>query len=313
MNLEYLPFEQEIAQIEAAIAALRNESTQDGEAIARQIEQLELKSRCCTEKIYANLSVWQSVQVARHPKRPYTLDYIPLIFTEFQELQGDRHVLEDGAIVGGLAQFKEQTVMVIGHQKGRTTQEKIARNFGMPRPEGYRKALRLMQLAAKFDFPIITFIDTAGAYPGIDAEARNQSEAIAKNIQVMARLPVPIIAIVTGEGSSGGAIALGVADCMAMLQYGIYCVITPEGCASILWKDIGRAAEAAEAMGVTAQQIEPLDILDTILKEPLGGAHRDPQKMASRLSAFIDQQLTILKRMPVAELLKKRQEKLLRF
>lgn len=313
MNLEYLSFEQEIAQIEAAIAALRNESTQNSKDIACQIEELELKNRHCTEKIYSHLTVWQSVQVARHPKRPYTLDYIPLLFTEFQELHGDRHVLDDGAIVGGFARFKRQTVMVIGHQKGRSTQEKIARNFGMPRPEGYRKALRLMELAAKFGFPIITFIDTAGAYPGIDAEARNQSEAIAKNIQVMARLPVPIIAIVTGEGSSGGAIALGVADCMAMLQYGIYCVITPEGCASILWKDVTRAAEAAEAMGITARQIKRLNLLDAILKEPLGGAHRDPQKMAHILSEFIDQQLTELMRVPTAELLKRRQEKLLGF
>jgi acetyl-CoA carboxylase carboxyl transferase subunit alpha len=313
MNLEYLPFEQEIAQIEDAIIALKNNTTEDSAVIAHQIEQFELQKRLCTETLYAHLTVWQSVQVARHPKRPYTLDYIPLIFTEFQELHGDRHVLDDGAIVGGLARFKEKTVMVIGHQKGRTTQEKIARNFGMPRPEGYRKALRLMQLAAKFGFPVITFIDTAGAYPGIDAEARNQSEAIAKNIQTMACLPVPIIAIVTGEGSSGGAIALGVADCMAMLQYSIYCVITPEGCASILWKDAGRAAQAAEAMGVTTAHIADLNILDAILPEPLGGAHRDPQDMANRLRVFIDQQLTVLMAIPTSELLAKRQEKLLKF
>lgn len=313
MNLEYLPFEQEIAQIEAAMAELTTQYEPNSAAFAEQTKQLELKNRLCTEKIYSNLTVWQSVQVARHPKRPYTLDYIPLIFTDFQEFHGDRHVLDDGAIVGGLARFKQQTVMVIGHQKGRTTQEKIVRNFGMPRPEGYRKALRLMQLAAKFSIPVITLIDTAGAYPGIDAEARNQSEAIAKNIQEMARLPVPIIAIVTGEGSSGGAIALGVADCMAMLQYSIYCVITPEGCASILWKDAAQAALAAEAMGVTAQQIEKLNILDAIIKEPLGGAHRNPQQMADILSDFLEQQLAKLNRIPIHELLKKRQEKLLSF
>lgn len=313
MNLEYLPFEQELAQIEAAIAELKASSTLTGVAFTEQLQQLERKNQRCTEDIYSNLTVWQSVQVARHPKRPYTLDYIPLIFTDFQELHGDRHMLDDGAIVGGLARFKQQTVMVIGHQKGRTTQEKIVRNFGMPRPEGYRKALRLMELAAKFAMPVITFIDTAGAYPGIDAEARNQSEAIAKNIQEMARLPVPIIAIVTGEGSSGGAIALGVADCMAMLQYSIYCVITPEGCASILWKDAAQADRAAEAMGVTAQQIEKMNILDVILKEPLGGAHRDPQKMAGILSDFLAEQLTQLNAIPIAELLKRRQKKLLAF
>lgn len=313
MNLNYLDFEQSIAQIEEEIRALQNTSSASSVELSEKIKKLELKNRQLTEEIYSKLSVWQSVQVARHPRRPYTLDYIPLIFTDFQELHGDRHFADDGAIVGGLAKFKGRTVMVIGHQKGRTTQEKITRNFGMPKPEGYRKALRLMELAAKFHFPIITLIDTAGAYPGIDAEARNQSEAIAKNIQVMAALPTPIIAIVTGEGSSGGAIAIGVADRMVMLQYSIYCVITPEGCASILWKDATYAARAAEAMGVTAAQINKLGILDAVLPEPLGGAHRDLQKTAKTISDYIEKELNSLMLLSSTELLEQRQDKLLDF
>jgi acetyl-CoA carboxylase carboxyl transferase subunit alpha len=311
MNLDYLPFEQEIACLEAEIQALRETTTENSTSLSQQIKALEEKSQALTQEIYARLSVWESVQVARHPRRPYVLDYIPLLFNDFQELHGDRHYADDGAIVGGLAQFKNKAVMVIGHQKGRTTQEKIARNFGMPRPEGYRKALRLMKLAGKFGFPIITFIDTAGAYPGIDAEERNQSEAIAKNLQVMARLPVPIISIVTGEGGSGGALAIGVSDRIAMLQYSIYSVITPEGCASILWKDASHASIAAEAMGVSATQISKLGVIDAILQEPIGGAHRDPQKTALVISEYVEKNLAELQKLSSEQLIHKRQEKLL--
>ncbi|MCD6047201.1 MAG: acetyl-CoA carboxylase carboxyltransferase subunit alpha [Gammaproteobacteria bacterium] len=311
MNLDYLLFEQEIARLEAEIQALRETTTENSTSLSQQIKKLEEKSQALTKEIYAKLSVWESVQVARHPRRPYVLDYIPLLFTDFQELHGDRHFADDGAIVGGLAKFKNNTVMVIGHQKGRTTQEKIARNFGMPRPEGYRKAQRLMELAGKFGFPVITFIDTAGAYPGIDAEERNQSEAIAKSLQVMARLPVPIISIVTGEGGSGGALAIGVSDRIAMLQYSIYSVITPEGCASILWKDASHASIAAEAMGVSAAQIEKLGIIDAVLQEPIGGAHRDPEKTALTISEYLQKSLIELQKLSPGQLIQERQEKLL--
>ncbi len=313
MNLDYLPFEQEIGQIEEEIAALRESNAGSSAELNQKIYKLHKKSQELTENIFSKLTIWETVQVARHPRRPYVLDYIPLIFTDFQELHGDRHFADDGAIVGGLANFQTKPVMVIGHQKGRTTQEKIERNFGMPRPEGYRKALRLMKMAGKFRLPIMTFIDTAGAYPGIDAEERNQSEAIAKNLQEMAALPTPIISLVTGEGGSGGALALGVADRIAMLQYSIYSVITPEGCASILWKDASHAPAAAEAMGVTTAQISKLNILDAILPEPMGGAHRDPEAMAKTISEYLEKELKTLSRLSSEQLLKQRQEKLLKF
>ncbi len=312
MNLDYLAFEQEIAKIDDEINALRESKEESSETLAAQIKNLEAKNRRLTKEIYASLTIWQQVLVARHPRRPYVLDYIPLIFTDFQELHGDRHFADDGAIVGGLAKLAGKTVMVIGQQKGRTTSEKISRNFGMPRPEGYRKALRLSELAGKFTIPVVTFIDTAGAYPGIDAEERNQSEAIARNLQILAALPTPIICIVTGEGGSGGALAIGVGDRVVMLQYSIYSVITPEGCASILWKDSKHAALAAEAMGVTATDIAKLNIIDAVLPEPLGGAHRDPKVMANTIKDYLVKELQILRNVPIAQLLKQRQEKLLR-
>ena len=311
MNLDYLIFEQGIADIEASIQALRETHTGSSAELSQEIKKLEAANKKLTQEIYAKLDVWQSVQVARHPKRPYTLDYIPYIFTDFQELHGERHFSDDGAIVGGLAKLDGQTVMIVGHQKGRTTSEKIQRNFGMPRPEGYRKAQRLFKLAEKFGFPVITFIDTAGAYPGIDAEARNQSEAIAQSIQIMAGLRTPIICVVTGEGSSGGAIAIGVGDRVVMLQYSIYAVITPEGCASILWKSASHAPQAAEAMGVTTKDIAKLDLIDEILPEPLGGAHRHPEAMAKTIKSYLLKELKMLEKLPVDQLLKKRQEKLL--
>lgn len=312
MNLDYLVFEQGIADIEAKIQALRETHVGNSAELSQEIKKLETDKKKLTQEIYTKLDVWQSVQVARHPKRPYTLDYIPHIFTDFQELHGDRHFSDDGAIVGGLAKLEGQTVMIIGHQKGRTTQEKIARNFGMPRPEGYRKAQRLFEMAGKFHFPVITFIDTAGAYPGIDAEERNQSEAIARNLQVLAALPAPIVCIVTGEGGSGGALAIGVGDRVAMLQYSIYSVITPEGCASILWKDAGYASKAAEAMGVTTKDIMKLGLVDEVLPEPLGGAHRDPSDMAKTIKAYLLKEIKPLQRLSLDELLKKRQEKWLK-
>lgn len=311
MNLNYLPFEQEIAKMEARIEELRASTDGSSVAIAKEIKQLEKKKLSLTQQVYSQLTVWQAVQVARHPRRPYTLDYIEHIFEDFQELHGDRHFADDPAIVGGLARFLGRPVMVIGQQKGRTTQEKLRRNFGMPRPEGYRKALRLMQLAEKFHLPLVTFIDTPGAYPGIDAEERNQSEAIAKNLWVMAKLATPIITIVIGEGGSGGALAIGVCDRLAMLQYSIYSVISPEGCASILWKDASHAAKAAEAMGVTAPQIAKLGLADEVLPEPLGGAHASPVETAHTIKNFINQQLTALTKLPIKTLLDQRYQRLM--
>lgn len=311
MNLDYLSFEQGIADLEQKISDLQASDIDSSVEIAKQIQQLRKKSQQLTEDVFSKLTLWQMVQLARHPKRPYTLDYIATIFTDFEELHGDRHFADDQALVGGLAKLDGRSVVVMGHQKGRSTQEKIARNFGMPRPEGYRKALRLMELAEKFSLPVITFIDSSGAYPGIDAEERNQSEAIAKNLQVMSTLKTPIISVVTGEGGSGGALAIGVADQLAMLQYSIYSVISPEGCASILWKDASHAAQAAEAMQVTAQQIIKLGLIDEILPEPLGGAHRDPFATSKTIKLFLQNSLKQLTRLSTKALLDRRHEKIM--
>jgi len=315
MSLNFLDFEQPIAELEAKIEELRSVN-QGGEfdvGLEEEINKLREKSAELTRKIFADLGAWQISRLARHPLRPYTLDYIPRIFTEFDELCGDRAFADDKAIVGGLAKIDEYPVMIIGHQKGRDTHEKIKRNFGMPKPEGYRKALRLMEMAERFNLPIITFIDTPGAYPGVGAEERGQSEAIAKNLKVMAGLKVPIICTVIGEGGSGGALAIGVGDRVNMLQYSTYSVISPEGCASILWKSADKASLAAEAMGVSAPQIKELDLINTIIDEPLGGAHRDHDGMAANLKATLKQQLAQLQSLSAEELLNERYDRLMSF
>lgn len=315
MSLNYLEFEQPIAELEAKINELQNVN-RGGEldlGLEQEISNLKDKNRELTEKIFGNLGAWQVAQIARHPLRPYTKDYIERIFTEFDELAGDRTYANDLAIVGGIARLDDEPVMVIGQQKGRDTAEKIKRNFGMPKPEGYRKALRLMEMAERFDMPIITFIDTPGAYPGIGAEERGQSEAIARNLKVMSGLKVPVVCTVIGEGGSGGALAIGVGDRVNMLQYSTYSVISPEGCASILWKSAAKAPEAAEAMGITATKIKELDLIDNIVKEPLGGAHRDMDKMAANLKQRIKQDLTDLKTLSKEELLDKRYNRLMAF
>lgn len=315
MALNFLEFEQPIAELEAQIEQLRSVN-QGGEFdinLEEEITRLRERSSELTHKIFGNLGPWQISQIARHPMRPYTLDYIPRIFTEFDELCGDRAFADDKAIIGGLAKIDEQPVVVIGHQKGRDTHEKIKRNFGMPKPEGYRKALRLMEMAERFSLPIITFIDTPGAYPGVGAEERGQSEAIAKNLKVMAGLNVPIICTVIGEGGSGGALAIGVGDRVNMLEFSTYSVISPEGCASILWKSAEHAPLAAEAMGVSAPQIKELDLINTIIKEPLGGAHRDYDTMAANLKATLKQQLGQLSSLSKEELLNERYERLMSF
>lgn len=275
MKTIFLDFEKGIEEFEEKIEQLRFAQDNSALDISAEIAKLQAKSQTLTKNVYAKLTPWQISQVARHPQRPYTFDYIQHLFTDFEELHGDRHFADDHAIVGGLAHFNQQAVMVIGHQKGRDTKEKIYRNFGMPKPEGYRKALRLMRLAEKFSLPLITFIDTPGAYPGIDAEERGQSEAIGKNLYVMAELKVPIISIVIGEGGSGGALAVAVGDAVMMLQYATYSVISPEGCASILWKSADKASEAAEIMGITADRLKEMDLIDIVIGEPPGGAHRD--------------------------------------
>jgi len=281
--------------------------------LEEQISQLREKNNEQTKKIFSNLDPWQTAKVARHPQRPYTLDYIPRIFTEFDELAGDRAYADDKAIVGGTARLDGKPVMIIGHQKGRTTSEKVKRNFGMPRPEGYRKALRLMEMAERFNMPIITFIDTPGAYPGVGAEERGQSEAIARNLKVMSRLSVPIVCTVIGEGGSGGALAIGVGDKVNMLKYSTYSVISPEGCASILWKTAEKAPNAAEAMGITAQRIKELDLIDTIVEEPLGGAHREVDQMAAYLKQSIKSSLADLDGLTKNQLIEKRYDKLMAF
>ncbi len=310
---KYLEFEQPIADLQAKIEELRLVGSDNALNITEEISRLQEKSRTLTESIFANLSSWQVTQMSRHPQRPYTLDYIEHIFTDFEELHGDRHFADDAAIVGGIARLDGRPVMVIGHQKGRDVKEKVRRNFGMPKPEGYRKACRLMQMAERFKMPIITFIDTPGAYPGIDAEERGQSEAIAWNLQVMSRLKTPIISTVIGEGGSGGALAIGVCDRLMMLQYSIYSVISPEGCASILWKSAEKATDAAEAMGVTAGRLKELGLVDNLIEEPLGGAHRDPAEVAARIKAQLLLELEQLDRQSVDELLDSRFERLMAF
>ncbi|MEN3374389.1 acetyl-CoA carboxylase carboxyltransferase subunit alpha [Dechloromonas sp. ZS-1] len=313
MKTSFLDFEQSIADLEAKIEELRFVQDDSAVDISEEIDRLEQKSAQLTKDIYAKLSPWQISQVARHPQRPYTLDYIQHIFTDFEELHGDRAFADDHAIVGGLARFNGQPVMVIGHQKGRDTKEKIFRNFGMPRPEGYRKALRLMKLAEKFGLPVMTFVDTPGAYPGIDAEERGQSEAIGRNLYVMAELKVPVIVTVIGEGGSGGALAIAVGDMVQMLQYSTYSVISPEGCASILWKSAAKAPEAAETMGITAQRLKTLGLVDKIVNEPLGGAHRDHAAMAQNLKKALQDALKQVAGLSTSELLAQRYERLMSY
>lgn len=311
MNMKFLDFEQPVAELEAKIEELRLVSNDSEINISDEIARLQGKSRDLTKSIFKNLSDWQIVQLARHPQRPYSLDYIERIFTEFDELHGDRAFSDDKAIVAGLTKLNSQPVLIIGQQKGRDTKEKVARNFGMPQPEGYRKALRLMQLAEKFNVPIITFIDTPGAYPGIGAEARGQSEAIAKNLMVMSHLRVPIICVIIGEGCSGGALGIGVGDRTLMLEFAYYATISPEGCASILWKGAERAAEAAEIMCLTAKKHLELGIIDEIIPEPLGSAYRDIDLMAKTIKEALTKNLNLLLAEPIADLLDKRYRKLM--
>jgi acetyl-CoA carboxylase carboxyl transferase subunit alpha len=313
MNLNFLEFEQPIAELEAKIEELRFVGDESAISITDEIERLQAKSRALTENIFSNLSAWQVAQLARHPQRPYTLDYIQRIFTDFDELKGDRAFADDPAIVCGVARLDGRPVAVIGEQKGRDTKEKIRRNFGMPRPEGYRKALRIMKLAERFRLPIFTFIDTPGAYPGVGAEERGQSEAIARNLFEMSTLKVPIICTVIGEGGSGGALAIGVGDRVLMLQYSIYSVISPEGCASILWKSADKAADAAEAMGITADRIKSLGLIDAVLKEPLGGAHRDMDAMAAGVKKALLDSLARLDGLGVEELVETRYKRFAAF
>lgn len=309
MSRQFLDFEQPIEELNQKIQALRMVSNDNEVNLSDEIIRLEAKVEELTATVLSNLEPWQVAQMARHPLRPQTTDYIEHIFTDFQELHGDRHSSAAPAIIGGLARLNGEPVMVLGHQKGKRTKEKVYRNFGMARPEEYRKALRLMTLAEKFKLPIMTFIDTAGAYPGIGAEERNQSEAIARNLMEMARLKTPIICTVTGEAGSGGALAIGVGDRVLMLQYSIYSVISPEGCASILWKDASRAPEAAKAMGITAEKILEYALVDKVIKEPLGGAHRNIAAMASRLKSVLVEELQALKQLPVPSLLERRYDK----
>lgn len=310
MNPNFLDFEQPIAELEAKIQELRHASQGSAFNIEEEVAKLQDKLKARTAEIFRNLTPWQVSQLARHPQRPYTLDYVKLVFDEFHELAGDRAYADDAAIVGGLARIDGRPVMLIGQQKGRDTKAKIKRNFGMPRPEGYRKALRLMQMAERFKLPIITFIDTPGAYPGVGAEERGQSEAIARNLLEMARLRVPIICTVIGEGGSGGALAIGVGDRTLMLEYSTYSVISPEGCASILWKTAERAKDAAEALGITAPRLLELGLIDELVKEPLGGAHREPQDMADRLKTTLLAQLDQLQGRDPDTLLQQRYERL---
>ncbi|APR95886.1 acetyl-CoA carboxylase subunit alpha [Pandoraea thiooxydans] len=308
-----MDFEQPIAELDAKIEELRFVQDDSAVDISEEIDRLSKKSQQLTKDIYANLTPWQVSQIARHPQRPYTLDYVRNIFTDFHELHGDRHFADDQAIVGGMARFNGQACMVIGHQKGRDTKERALRNFGMPRPEGYRKALRLMRLAEKFNLPIFTFVDTPGAYPGIDAEERGQSEAIGYNLYVMAELKTPIVTTIIGEGGSGGALAVAVGDSVLMLQFATYSVISPEGCASILWKSAAKAPEAAEALGLTAHRLKALGLIDKIVNEPLGGAHRDPLGMSGMLKRALADTLRQFHGMSPRELLARRHERLLSY
>jgi acetyl-CoA carboxylase carboxyl transferase subunit alpha len=313
MKTSFLDFEQPIAELEGKIEELRYVQDDSALDISDEIERLNGKSQSLTKDIYAKLGAWQVSQVSRHPQRPYTLDYLQGMFTDVEELHGDRAFSDDPAIVGALARFNGEPVMVIGHQKGRDTKEKIYRNFGMPRPEGYRKALRLFRMAEKFQLPIITLIDTPGAYPGIGAEERGQSEAIARNLFVMAELRTPIVAVIIGEGGSGGALALGVADEMLMLQYSTYSVISPEGCASILWKSADKAPEAAETLAITANRLKTFGLVDRIINEPLGGAHRDPEAMMQSLSKALTESLRKFQGKSMDEILKERYERLMSY
>jgi acetyl-CoA carboxylase carboxyl transferase subunit alpha len=310
MNPNYLDFEQPIADLEAKIRELRHASTGPAVNIDAEVRALEDKLRLRTAQIFRDLSAWQVSQLARHPARPYTLDYLRVICDQFQELAGDRAFANDNAIVGGLARINGRSVMVIGHEKGRDTKTKVRRNFGMPKPEGYRKALRLMKMAERFGLPVLTFIDTAGAWPGIDAEERGQSEAIARNLMEMAELKVPIICTVIGEGGSGGALAIGVGDRTIMLEYSTYSVISPEGCASILWKTADRKQDAAEAMAITAKRLKDLGLIDKIVREPIGGAHRNPVQMAKRLKAVLMNELDALEALPADALVDRRYRRL---
>nr|WP_226827064.1 acetyl-CoA carboxylase carboxyltransferase subunit alpha [Igneacidithiobacillus copahuensis] len=308
--MQYLDFEQPIAELEGKVEELK-ELNQPG--IQEDIKRLENKARKELQRLYSKLTAWQTVQVARHPQRPYTLDYVHALFTDVEVLAGDRAYADDAAIVGGLARFQGQAILWIGQQKGRDTKEKIQRNFGMPRPEGYRKALRLMRLAERFRLPVLTFIDTPGAYPGIGAEERGQSEAIARNLAVMSDLAVPIISLVIGEGGSGGALAIGVGDRLLMLEYSVYSVISPEGCASILWKDAAKAAEAAETLGITARRLQSLGLVDEVIDEPLGGAHRNVQLVYENIAASLARHLQELQGMETARLLSHRYERLMHY
>lgn len=313
MNPNFLDFEQPIADLIAKIDELRLAQDGNSQNIAEAIANLEKEKQEKTVALFNNLTSWQITQLSRHPKRPYALDYINQLFTEFEELHGDRHFADDEAIVGGVARFDDKPVVVIGHQKGRDVKEKVRRNFGMPRPEGYRKACRLMELAERFKMPVLTFIDTPGAYPGVSAEERGQSEAIAWNLRVMSRLKTPIICTVTGEGGSGGALAIGVGDRLNMLQYSIYSVISPEGCASILWKTAEKAPDAAEAMGVTADRLKVLNIVDQVISEPLGGAHRDYEAAMKNVHNVLFEQLNELQLLTIDELLEKRYQRLMSY
>ena len=313
MKQTFLEFEQPIAELEAKIEELRYVQDDSALDISEEISRLQKKSNTLTKEIYGKLHPWQISQVARHPQRPYTLDYIHNIFTDFHELHGDRHFADDASIVGGLARFSNQTVMVIGHQKGHDTKEKLLRNFGMPRPEGYRKALRLMRLAEKFGIPVLTFVDTPGAYPGVGAEERGQSEAIGRNLYVMAELRVPIVVTIIGEGGSGGALAIAVGDIVLMLQYATYSVISPEGCASILWKSAEKAPDAADSLGITANRLKTLGLIDKIVTEPLGGAHREPQVMMQTLRKALQDALKQVQEKPLEDLLQARFTKIMEF
>jgi acetyl-CoA carboxylase carboxyl transferase subunit alpha len=313
MALSFLDFEQPIAELEAKIDELKLVTSAPELSLQDEIARLQAKSKQLTESIFKNLSPWQITQLARHPRRPYTLDYLGMIFTEFQELHGDRMYGDDLAIVGGLARIGGKPVMVIGHQKGRDTKERVRRNYGMPKPEGYRKALRLMRLAERFRLPLITFIDTPGAYPGVGSEERGQSEAIARNLYEMSVMSTPIVSCVIGEGGSGGALAIGVCDRLLMLQYSTYSVISPEGCASILWKSADKKEVAAEAMGLTADRIAKLGLLDEVLPEPLGGAHREPEGMANALQVALLKHVSELEKLPADKLRAARNERIAGF
>ena len=313
MNPNYLDFEQPIAELEMKIEELKSVVDDSAINISDEIDRLKSKSHKLTQSIYSDLSPWDIVRVARHPLRPYSLDYIPLVFDDFDELHGDRHFGDDKAIVGGVARLNDRPVMVVGQEKGRTVKDKVYRNFGMPKPEGYRKALRLMEMAERFKMPVVTLIDTPGAYPGIDSEERGISEAIAQNLAVMSRLRTPIVCVVIGEGSSGGALGIGVGDHLAMLQYSTYFVISPEGCANIIWKSSEFAPQAAEAMGVTSSTLEELGIVDTTIPEPLGGAHRDVEEMARRIRGHVSGQLDRLCANDMDGLVESRYERLMAY